>query len=311
MPTLDVSVVIPVFNSEAVLARTVADVLSVLRGMDRPFEVVLVDDGSADGSWHVASGLAAEHAEVVALRLLRNYGQHNANLAGFRQARGTWLVTMDDDGQNPADQIPLLLETAAAGSHDVVFGRFEAKQASRVRGVGSRVVGWMNRRIFGKPDDLVVSNFRALHRDVVDRICADATRYPYITGQALLYSHNPGNALVRHETRAVGESNYNAIRIARLLARILFSYSVIPLHAMAVVGLGVALLSFLAGGVYLLRGAVGDVRVEGWTTLVVLLSFLQGVVLLMLSMLGEYVIRTLNQVSDRPTYQVREVVDDG
>ncbi len=303
-----VSVVIPVFNSAGIVATTVGDTREVLARHGIPHEILLVDDGSADDSWQVIAELARDHDDVTAIRLLRNYGQHNANLAGFRASRGDWVVTMDDDGQNPPAEIPNLLAFAHAGDHDVVFGRFRRKQAPRFRSLGSRVIGVMNRRLFGKPDDLVVSNHRLLHRQVVDRICADATRYPYITGQALLYSGSPANLDVEHLPRRDGVSNYTARRIATLVVRILFSYSLAPLHLAAVAGGVIAVLSFLIGGVYLVRGILTEAVVPGWTTLVVLLAFFQGVTLLMLAMLGEYVVRTLNQVSARPTYHVTRVV---
>lgn len=306
---VQVSVVIPVYNSEAVVGHTVQGICRVLEDLVASFEIVLVDDGSADGSWDVVRRMAECDDRVVAMKMVKNYGQHNANLAGMRASTGSWVVTMDDDGQNPADELPVLLNTAERGHHDVVFGRFREKAATRTRTLGSWMVGWINTRVFSKPHGLTVSNFRIIRRDVVDRICADPTRFPYITGQALLYSSNPGNVDVDHMARAVGESNYSLRRILRLVLRILFSYSVVPLHIVAGIGSVVALASLVAGGVALIRGFLGQVQVEGWTTIVVLVSFLQGVTLLILAMLGEYVVRTLTQVSDRPTYLVSEVVD--
>lgn len=305
----DVSVVIPVFNSEGIVGQTVEDVSDVLTKMDVGYEIVLVDDGSPDGSWEVIRQLADNDSRIVAIRLLRNFGQHNANLAGLRAARGRWVVTMDDDGQNPASELPVLLETASQSDHDVVFGRFQSKEASRARTMGTRVVALMNTQIFHKPRELTVSNFRAIRRDVVDRICRDATLFPYMTGQALLYSANPGNVDVRHAPRSVGTSNYSLRRILALVVRILFSYSVVPLYLLVGLGATVALVSFIAGTIALVLGALGHIEVEGWTTLVVLLSFLQGVTLMLLAMLGEYVVRTLRQVSERSTYLVAEVVD--
>ena len=114
---------------------------------------------------------------------------------------------MDDDLQNPPDQALLLIEAAMNG-HDVVFGRFEQKQAAGYRRIGSKLISMVNRRIFAQPPGLAVSNFRILRRDVVDRICESRTAHPYITGQALMYSNIASDVLVRHEARAVGKSNY-------------------------------------------------------------------------------------------------------
>jgi glycosyltransferase involved in cell wall biosynthesis len=303
------SVVIPVYNSRDIVADTVKDVVTWFEGRGDPFEVILVNDGSQDGSWEVVRDLATADERIVAVRFLRNFGQHNANLAGFAEARGEWVVTMDDDGQNPAEEIAKLIDAAAAGDHDVVFGRFDKKKASSVRGVGTRLMSAMNRRIFGKPKELTVSNFRLLHHDVVQRILDSGNTYPYITGQALLYSASPGNADVRHLPRAGGQSTYSLRKIVSLVLRIMFSYSPAPLQMMAGLGAVVALTSFLIGVIYLVHGVVADSNVEGWTTVVVLLTFLNGVVIAMVSMLGEYMVRTLRQVTDRRSYLVADKVD--
>ena len=297
------SIVIPVYNSEAVVARTVGQVLAVFEEAGLRHEVILVNDGSPDGSWGVISGLAEEHEHVVALDLLHNYGQHHANLAGFREATGDYVITMDDDLQNPPDQALVLIDKAMDG-HDVVFGKFEQKQHAGHRKLGSKLISSINRRIFGQPDDLVVSNFRILRRDVVDRICASRTAHPYITGQALLYSSDRANVLVRHDARPVGKSNYNLIKILTLVMTILFSYSSYPLRATALLGFAISVLSFLLGAFYVVRRLLDDTAVPGWTTLAVLVSFFAGFVIAMLSMLGEYVVRTLNTVSGEDSFHV-------
>ena len=302
------SVVIPVYNSEQVVGRTIDDVVAVFAAAGLDLELVLVNDGSRDGSWAVVRDKVRTIHGAIAVNLLKNYGQHHANLAGLRETTGDYVITMDDDGQNPADQVPLLIEAAVEGGYDVVFGRFEQKQAPWHRRLGSILIGLVNRRIFNQPPDLVVSNFRVLRRDVVDRICASQTAHPYMTGQALLYSSHRGNVTVRHAPRAAGSSNYGARRILRLVLTILFSYSSWPLRALAALGFGVAILSFLLGAVYLVNGLVNDTQVEGWTTLVVLLAVFNGFTIGMLSMLGEYVVRTLNAVSSTDTYHVLERV---
>lgn len=166
----------------------------------------------------------------------------------------------------------------------------------------------VNRRIFGQPPDLAVSNFRIIRRDVVDRICHSRTAYPYITGQALIYSRNRANVTVRHEPRRVGRSNYSLLRILKLVLTILFSYSSFPLRFAAGIGFGLSVLALALGGVYLLMGLLGATQVQGWTTIVVLLSVFNAFTFGMLSMIGEYVVRTLNTVSaGEGTYVVAKV----
>ncbi len=265
--------------------------------------MILVNDGSSDRSWDVIAERARTLPNVVALNMLRNYGQHHANLAGMREATGDYVITMDDDLQNPPDQALVLIDQAMHG-HDVVFGKFERKQAAGYRRIGSKLISAVNRRIFAQPADLDVSNFRILRRDVVDRICASRTAHPYITGQALIYSSNRANVLVRHEPRAVGKSNYNLVRILTLVFTIMFSYSSYPLRTAALGGFVLSALSFLLGGFYLLRSFFTETHVEGWTTLVVLVSAFSGFIIALLSMIGEYVVRTLNTVGADDSYHV-------
>ena len=297
------SIVIPVYNSERIVGDTVDRVVDVFTQAGLRFELILVNDGSPDDSWGVISERASRHEQVVALDLMRNYGQHYANLAGLTEARGDYVITMDDDLQNPPDQALLLIDAAMAG-HEVVFGQFEQKQAAGFRVLGTKVIGMMNNRIFGKPADLTVSNFRILRRDVVDRIVAHRTSFPYITGQALMFSGDRANVLVRHDARPVGKSTYSLSRIARLVLTILFSYSSWPLRAAAVLGFAISGLSFLLGAYLVVRALVLDTVFPGWTSIMVLLSLFAGFIIALLSMIGEYVVRTLQTVSTGDNFHV-------
>jgi len=301
------SIVIPVFNSDQIVGDTIDRVLEVFTAAGLRYELILVNDGSTDGSWGVISERAARLPGVVALDLLKNYGQHYANLAGLTQSTGDYVITMDDDLQNPPSEALVLIDKAMAG-HEVVFGEFEQKAAGGVRRIGSRLIGSMNSRIFGKPADLVVTNFRILRRDVVDRIIGSRTAYPYITGQALMYSGDRANVLVRHDPRPIGKSNYSLVRIMRLVLTILFSYSSWPLRAAAVLGFAISFLSLLLGGFLVVRALVRDTVFPGWTSIMVLVSLFAGFIIALLSMIGEYVVRTLQTVStEEPFHVVRRV----
>jgi glycosyltransferase involved in cell wall biosynthesis len=297
------SIVIPVFNSEPIVGDTIDRVVETFTGAGLRYELILVNDGSSDRSWQVISERAARLPHVVALNLMRNYGQHYANLAGLTEASGDYVITMDDDLQNPPDQALILIDAIMAG-HEVVFGQFEQKAAGGFRRLGSKLIGVMNNRIFGKPADLVVSNFRILRRDVVDRIVASRTTYPYITGQALLFSGDRANVLVRHDPRPIGKSNYSLVRIMRLVLTILFSYSSWPLRAAATLGFAISGLSFLLGGFLVVRGLVRDSVVPGWTSTMVLVALFSGFIIALISMIGEYVVRTLQTVSTQEPFHV-------
>lgn len=301
--TFTYSIVVPVYNSEGVVGETIDQIVSTFEDQGLEYEVILVNDGSSDGSWNVISERARRYQHVTALRLLKNYGQHNANLAGLRESTGDFVITMDDDLQNPPDQARILIDKAMEG-HDVVFGKFESKQAASYRKLGSKLIGLINRRVFHQPPELEVSNFRILRRDVVDRICASATTYPYITGQAILYSSSPTHVTVRHEPRRIGRTTYSSLRIGRLVLTILFSYSLFPLRLAAAAGFAIAVVSFGFAAYFLFDGLFSDTQVPGWTSIVFLLAMFNGVTIALLSMLGEYIVRILNVVSANETYHV-------
>ncbi len=303
------SVVIPVFNSEDVVGQTIDRTIAYFQKAGLNFELLLINDGSTDKSWDVIKKKAEEHNELISINLLRNYGQHVANLCGFRYAGGDYIITMDDDLQNPPEEIQKLIEKAAEG-YDLVLGRFKEKKHSFFRRIGSRLVGLINRRIFYSPKDLVLTNFRIIHRDVVERVCQYKTSYPYIPGLVLMFSTKRANILVEHHERGAGTSNYNFWRIAKLVSELLFNHSSYPLRLVAGIGLLTAILSFAFSAYYLLSSAIYGTSVPGWATVVVLLSFFNGMSLLVLGMLGEYLVRLINQSSHAESYHVQEIINE-
>lgn len=301
------SVVIPVFNSAGIVGETVERTIAVFRGHGLTCEIILINDGSDDDSWSVISDKARLHPEVMAINLLRNYGQHHANLCGFHHSRGDFVITMDDDLQNPPEEIIHLIGKADEG-YDLVIGRFRQKKHAPYRRFGTLLIGEINKRIFEKPKDLVLSNFRIIRRDVIDRICAYKTSYPYVPGLCLMFSNHRANVLVNHDERQIGNSNYTISRIFRLVLTILFNYSSYPLRFVGAIGLVVAVFSFALGVYYLAVGLFRGAATPGWLTLVVLLSFFSSLMILILSMLGEYVVRLINQSSSAESFYVKEVV---
>jgi len=303
------SIVIPVFNSRNVVGLTIDRTVAFFRKEALDFEIILVNDGSLDMSWGVIQQKAREYPEVVAVDLLHNYGQHVANLCGFSQATGDYVITMDDDLQNPPEEIRKLIDKAAEG-YDLVIGRFIEKKHSMVRRLGSRMIGLINRKVFNAPKGLVLSNFRIIQKNVVQRVCAYKTSYPYIPGMVVMFSSRRANVLVEHNRREVGQSNYNIWRIAKLVSEILFNYSSYPLRLVAVIGLVTALASFTLSVFYLAVHVFSGTSVPGWATVVVLLSFFNGMTLFVLGMVGEYLVRLINQTSRADSYHIKEIVRD-
>lgn len=304
------SVIVPVYNSENTVGQVIDRIFSFFLSRESVgFEIILVNDASRDRSWEILTRRAVNDTRIVAVNLMRNYGQHTALYCGLKYSRGAYVITLDDDLQNPPEEMSHLIEKVAEG-HDVVFGRFKQKQHSWMRRLGSLLIRQINQRIFHCPPGLFPTNFRIIRREVVERILQYQVVYPYITGLSLMFSANPANVWVEHRERAEGESNYTLYRILGLVARILFNYSVWPLRFVSMSGLLISLLSFLAGLVVLYAKIFGGINVQGWASIMVMMSLFNGVTILMLGMLGEYTVRILQQVSSKQVFHVKDVISN-
>ena len=221
-----ISVVVPAFNSESFILITLAQIIRSLESLGNPFELVIVNDGSSDSTWTVLQQQAKVDVRIIAINLLKNYGQHSALMCGLRHSSGQYVVTLDDDLQNPPEEIPRLLNFCAEGDFDLVIGEFKEPKKARFRMFGTNVVNRVVTRVFDKPSDLKLSTFRVIRRDVVERVCQSSNPTPYITGELLLAAASISNLDVRHDERIVGKSTYNPFRLFELMRRITFYWNV-------------------------------------------------------------------------------------
>jgi glycosyltransferase involved in cell wall biosynthesis len=301
------SVVIPVYNSEQTITDVVQGIIQTFHSNKLDCEIVLVNDGSKDNSWEVLRKIAKTNRNIIAINLLKNYGQHNAIYCGFQNASGDYVITMDDDMQNPPEEIIHLIDKTYEG-YDVVFGKYSEKKHNLFRRMGSKIIDYLNYKIFTKPKEITLSNFRIIEKSVVDRILSYQTLFPYITGLSLMLSHKTGNVQVQHQKRSLGKSKYTLRKILDLVATILFSYSSFPIRFFGIVGFMIASASFVLGLILILKKLIAGFNVAGWTSLMVLFSFVGGYIIFMLSMLGEYLSRITNQTSSRQGFYIKEVV---
>jgi glycosyltransferase involved in cell wall biosynthesis len=308
---IQVSVVIPAFNSEKFLVLTVNQLLDTMNSQQQSFEVVIVDDGSGDKTWEVIEQLATANDQIVGIRLLKNYGQHSALLCGLRHTKGNFVVTMDDDLQNPPNEIPRMIAFIKDNNHDLVIGRFVEPQKARIRIVGTGLVDRIVNKVFNKDPELSLSTFRVVRRDVVERVCRSNNPTPYITGELLYAAGSIANFDVRHDKRIQGKSTYNPLKILELVRRITFSYSIELLRASSRVGVVVSLISFLLSTALTIRGVLTNGVVPGWTSMVTATSFFAAIIILLLSMIGEYLAIVLLQTSGTPAYREAGIVKNG
>ena len=301
------SLVIPVYKSELIIEKTISRIIgfSELKGFK--IELVLVNDGSPDKSWSIIETAAQNDSRIKAINLLKNYGQHTAVYCGIKESMGDFIITMDDDLQNPPEELHHLIEKIHEG-YDLVFAEFNQKMHAGFRKLGTRLVSYLNNKIFGKPKDLKLTNFRIFTRATANRLIAYKTNYPYIPGLLLMSASKMANVKTEHHAREIGSSNYTLMRILKLMARLLFNYSSYPLKMVSGAGIFISVMSFFAGLFFIAKSVFLGVDVEGWTTIVALLSFLCGVILIMLGIMGEYLARIMNQLASSEPYQIREIV---
>jgi undecaprenyl-phosphate 4-deoxy-4-formamido-L-arabinose transferase len=306
-----ISVVVPAFNSESFVSMTLDRIVQSMESIGYKFEIVIVNDGSTDGTWRVISGRAKGDTRIVAINLLKNYGQHSALMCGLRHTSGKYVVTLDDDLQNPPEEIAKLLNHCHSNGHDLVIGEFAEPQKAKFRMFGTDVVNKIVTRVFNKPPQLKLSTFRVIRRDVVNRVCQSTNPTPYITGELLYAAASISNISVRHDARIAGKSTYNPFKIFELVRRITFSYSIELLRLACRAGTIIAGLSFLFSGAMTIHGTVTKGVVPGWTSIVTAISFFAGIIILLLSMIGEYLSVVLLQNLGTPAYREAGVVKNG
>ena len=304
-----ISVVVPVYNSAPMLPALADRLTAVLDEVADEWEVVLVNDGSRDGSWAQIGALAARDGRFRGVDLMRNYGQHNALLAGIRAARHPVLVTLDDDLQNPPEEIPKLLAALAEGN-DVVYGAADVPGFGIWRRAATAVTKIALRSVIGSEVASQVSAYRAFRTDLRQAFGDYAGAYVSIDVLLSWGTTRFAAVPVRHEARSEGRSSYTFGRLATHALNVLTGFSTRPLRIASLVGLaftlvGVALLVLVA-----VRYFANDNVVPGFPFLASMIAIFSGVQLLTLGIIGEYLARMHVRVMDRPAYAVREEVGE-
>ena len=306
----DVSVIVPVYNSEETLPELVRALQSVLPDCCQRFEVVLVNDGSRDASWSTICRLAQEHSWVSGINLARNYGQHNALLCGIRRGKFDVLVTMDDDLQNPPEEIPKLLQKLDDG-YDVVYGVPQEEQHGLFRNLASQFTKMALREAMGAEIAQNVSAFRVFRKRV--SIAFAHYRGSFVSIDVLMTWGTTRFAALRvkHAPRRAGVSGYSVGKLIAHAFNMITGFSVLPLQVASVLGfaftlLGFVLLSYVVGR-YFLQGS----SVPGFPFLASMIAIFSGAQLFALGVIGEYLARMHFRTMERPAYAVSETTSTG
>jgi polyisoprenyl-phosphate glycosyltransferase len=304
---MDLSVVIPVYRSAETIRQLLDRLLPVLESIAPSYEVVFVEDGSPDDSWRVLCELQSLHPDrIVAVQLMRNYGQHNALMCGFRHARGELIVTMDDDLQTPPEEIPKLIGAIRAGELDLVYGSYEMKRHVGWRNMGSLVVNAFYRLVFHS--SATITSFRIIRRALLESIFSYTLNYTFIDGLLAWNTQRIGQVAVEHHARQSGRSGYSFKKLLILAFNLFTNFSLLPLQLVSALGLFAALAGFLVAFVYLLLYLCSDITVPGYASIIISILVMGGIQLMALGIMGEYLGRLHLNVNRKPQYTVRHVI---
>jgi glycosyltransferase involved in cell wall biosynthesis len=308
MPTdPELSLVIPVYNGSRTIGPLVEQVTRIFGSTS--FEIVLVNDGSEDDSEKVCAALASKFPQnVTFVHLSRNFGEHSAVLAGFAQSRGRYIAVLDDDGQNPPEEIVRMLDELKRKNYDVVYGHYIEKKHSRLRNLGSRFNDRIATLMLHKPKDLYLSSFKVMNRFVADEITKYRGPYPYADGLIYRVTRKIGQIPVEHRPSLGSSSRYTFRRLLRLWLNMFLNFSIKPLRISVYVGLLASCLSVLAlVGILIDKLWITPNLTVGIPTVLGSIVFFSGIQLMILGLVGEYLGRLYLDQTGTPQYVIRYV----
>ncbi|MFT3847203.1 MAG: glycosyltransferase family 2 protein [Propionivibrio sp.] len=305
-PELDLSIVIPVYNSAGTLADLLARLKAAIETITQRYEIILIDDGSRDGSWSTIQTLRpAYDGPLVAVQLMRNYGQHNALMCGLGLARGEYVVTMDDDLQNPPEEIPKLLSGIQENGLDLVYGCPGRRSHAAWRNVGASIVWSFYRTVFKNP--ITPTPFRIMRHQLARSVLFYDLNFTYLDGLLAWCTTRIGSVEVEHHARKEGGSGYSVGKLILLALNLYTNFSLIPLQLVTGLGLLAAASGFLVGIYYLFQYLAASIVVPGFASTIIAILILGGAQLLALGVMGEYLGRLHLNVNRKPQYVIRRL----
>jgi len=302
---IQVSIVIPVYKSESMLPKLVEKIQAemVKENLAEKFELLLVNDCSPDNSWAVISDLAKIFPFVKGISLRRNFGQHNATMAGLNHVSGDIVIIMDDDMQHPPEAVGKMIRTLSGG-FDVCYTRYMNRKHPLWKKLGSQFNDWASSKFLGKPKGLYLSSFKAIRRDVVDEVIKYDGPYAYVDGLILDVTRSITAIDIEHQARLEGEGNYSLLSSISLWMKMATSFSVSPLRFASFMGFALALLSIIMIGIIFIQKMTHPEMAAGWASLIATILFIGGVQTLCIGMIGEYLGRTYLKLNGKPQFTV-------
>lgn len=301
------SVIIPVYNEEKNLEELYGRLTSVMECFDATFEIIFIDDGSSDSSLSILKRIHQKDSRVNIIKLIRNFGQHPAMMAGFRNASGKFIVTMDADLQHPPEELPKFIDKMSHG-YDIVCGRRTQRSDSFFRKMASKITNKLISRLIGIPVTDIGCNLRMYRRNIIDHIKLFKEKSYYLNVLTGWVGNKITEVEINTEDRRHEASKYNIFGLIKLFFDIITGFSTIPLRIISFTGIIMSLLGFISGITlivvrYATRNYISDLSV-----LIAILLILVGTQLFGLGLVGEYIGRIYTEAKDRPDYIIEEII---
>ncbi|MEG2522336.1 MAG: glycosyltransferase [Lachnospiraceae bacterium] len=304
------SFVIPCYGSEKTICSVVEELEQVIKQRKNfEWEIILVNDNSPDDVWREISKLAECNPNITGISLARNFGQHSALMAGYSFCKGDVVISLDDDGQSPVESIYQLVDKLKEG-YDVVYGYYPTMKQKQYRKIGSMVNEKLTESLLGKPKGFKGSSFYAARGFIIKEMLKYKNAYPYVGGLVFRCTKNITNIPVKHRERMEGMSGYTFGKLFSLWSNGFTAFSEKPLRLASYVGVMCAMFGFLYGVFTIVHRIMNPEMQMGYSSLMAVLLFVGGIIMLLLGVLGEYIGRIYISINSAPQYVIRDVVGE-
>jgi undecaprenyl-phosphate 4-deoxy-4-formamido-L-arabinose transferase len=308
---MKLSFVIPCYRSEHTIIKVVDEIVDTMnKRPDYDYEIVMVNDGSPDGVWDVIKKISNSNPHAIGINLSKNFGQHSALMAGYNKVSGDYIVSLDDDGQTPADEVFKLVDKLEEG-FDLVYASYSEVRQNLFRRWGSKLAKAMSDYMFDiKGDKNHGSSYFIAKRFVIDEIIRYENPYPYMAGLILRVTRNIGFVFVNHRNRLEGKSGYSLKGLVSLWLNGFTAFSVKPLRIGSYAGFLFAVIGFILALVTIIRKIFITPDMQaGWSSTISVILIIGGLSMVMLGLIGEYVGRIYLCINNSPQYVIKDIVD--
>ena len=304
-----ISFVIPCYRSERTISSVVEEIEVIMKQVSKySYEIVLVNDCSPDDVWCVIDKLSKKKKYIKGINLTKNFGQHSALMAGYNFCEGDYVVTLDDDGQTPVDQVPFLIDKLLEG-YDVVYAKYEERKDKISRKFGTYLNNLMLEIFVGKPKNLHLTSFFIAKSFIIKEICNYSNPFPYIWGLILRTTKNIANTTIKHNERIEGESGYTLGKLISLWLNGFTAFSVKPLRISFVIGALFTVCGFFGVIYVIVSKIVHPEIVAGYSSLMAVILIIGGILMASIGLIGEYVGRIYLCINMTPQFVIKETVN--